>query len=154
MMIAIKNFLDLVTNNWTTIIVVIGLCIALYEKIKSYMALSKNEKIQLAKDNIDKVILDLMTNAELYFAQYAKAGKIKRSEVIRKIYEMYPILSEYKNQDELIEYIDNKIEYWKPYMEAVVENKVKELLNTSGAVVMVNTNEAPVPTEEELSNEN
>ena len=48
----IKNFLQMINENWTLITVVIGLGILVYKKIVNYLALSDAEKIELALDQI------------------------------------------------------------------------------------------------------
>ena len=55
-------------------------------------------------------LLQLMSNAEITWSDYAKSGEIKKSEVISKIYSEFPILKEYINQDELIEIISKMID--------------------------------------------
>ena len=45
----IKNFLSLINDNWTTILVIVGLALALWKKIESYSKLSTDKKIEIAK---------------------------------------------------------------------------------------------------------
>ena len=54
-------------------------------------------------------MLKLITDAEVDYEEWNKAGSIKRSQVIGQIYKEYPILSKIVNQSELIEWIDNEI---------------------------------------------
>ena len=44
----IQNFLQIINDNWTTILVIIGLLLALWKKIDSYRKLSTDEKIEIA----------------------------------------------------------------------------------------------------------
>jgi hypothetical protein len=37
MLIGIQNFLEIINNNWTTIIVIIGLLVGIITKIKDYL---------------------------------------------------------------------------------------------------------------------
>ena len=106
----IQNFLQFINDNWTAIIVIIGLLIAVYKKIKNYLKLSNEEKINIAKKHIEEVILKLVTDAEEDYQQWAKAGAVKRAQVVEEIFLMYPILSKVTNQEELIVWIDKAID--------------------------------------------
>lgn len=106
----IKNFLGIVNDNWTVIIVIAGLCIALYQKIDKYIKLSNDEKIEIAKTQIREVILKLISDAESDYTEWVSAGSIKRAQVIEEIYTMYPILSKFSNQTDLIRWIDTEID--------------------------------------------
>ena len=65
----IKNFLSLINDNWTTILVIIGLALALLKKIESYSKLSTDKKIEIAKKQISENILKLITQAEKDYAE-------------------------------------------------------------------------------------
>lgn len=106
----IKNFLQFINNNWTLIIIIIGLIITIYEKIKKYIKTSNKEKIDIAKEQIKEVILKLVSDAEVDYEEWNKAGSIKRSQVIEQIFSKYPILSKEVNQEELISWTDNVID--------------------------------------------
>lgn len=106
----LKNFLQFINNNWTTICVILGLLIALYSKIKRYLKLSNEEKISVAKTQIKETILRLVTEAESDYKEWVKAGSVKRAQVIEEIFLMYPILSRVTNQEELIVWIDETID--------------------------------------------
>lgn len=106
----IKNFLEIVNDNWTVIIVIAGLCIALYQKIDKYIKLSNDEKIEIAKTQIREVILKLISDAESDYTEWVSAGSIKRAQVIEEIYAMHPILSKFSNQTDLIRWIDTEID--------------------------------------------
>ena len=55
-------------------------------------------------------MLKMISDAEANYADWNKAGEIKRSQVIKEIYERYPILSKAINQEEMIAWIDNEID--------------------------------------------
>ena len=74
----IKNFLSLINDNWTTILVIVGLALALWKKIESYSKLSTNKKIEIAKKQISENILKLITQAEKDYAEWEKAGRSYR----------------------------------------------------------------------------
>lgn len=106
----LKNFLTMINDNWTTILIIIGLCIGLYKKIENYLSKSDDEKITIAKDQLKQVILKMITDAEQDYTEWEKAGSIKRSQVIKEIFSEYPILSKISDQDQLIKWIDEQID--------------------------------------------
>lgn len=120
----VQNFLALVNDNWTTIMVVIGLAIAVGRKVKNYFNKSDDEKIEIAKAQIKETILKMVTEAEIDYEEWNKAGSIKRAQVIKQIYGDYPILSKVIDQQALIAWIDETIdESLKTLREIVAENK-------------------------------
>lgn len=106
----IQNFLSFVDNNWTSIIVIITLCVSIFNKAKQYLSKTDEEKIAIAKEQVHEMILKMITDAEEDYAEWNKAGSIKRSQVIGEIFIKYPILSKVVNQSELIQWIDNEID--------------------------------------------
>ena len=106
----INTFLDFINNNWTSIMVMIGLIIALFRKINSYLKKSNEDKVEIAKQYIKECILKMITDAEMDFEEWNKAGSIKRSQVIKEIYDKYPVLSKVANQDSIITWIDTEID--------------------------------------------
>lgn len=126
----IKNFLSLINDNWTTILVIIGLALALWKKIESYSKLSTDKKIEIAKKQISENILKLITQAEKDYAEWEKAGSIKRSEVISEIYKEYPILAKVVNQDELIKWIDEQIDNALPTLRDIIKQNEKDTSDT------------------------
>lgn len=125
----IKNFLSLINDNWTTILVIIGLALALLKKIESYSKLSTDKKIEIAKKQISENILKLITQAEKDYAEWEKAGSIKRSEVISEIYKEYPILAKVVNQEELVKWIDEQIDNALPTLREIIKQNEKDTLN-------------------------
>lgn len=120
----IQNFLEIINNNWTTIMVIIGLIIAISKKAKDYFSKSDEEKIAIAKKQIQETMLRMITEAEISYEEWNKAGSIKRSQVIEEIFTNYPVLSKVINQEELIEWIDSEINNsLKTLREIVKENK-------------------------------
>ena len=117
----IQNFLQLINDNWTTILVIIGLALALWKKIESYSKLSTDKKIEIAKKQISENILKLITQAEKDYAEWEKAGSIKRSEVISEIYKEYPILAKVVNQEELVKWIDEQIDNALPTLREIIK---------------------------------
>lgn len=126
----IKNFLSLINDNWTTILVIIGLALALWKKIESYSKRSTDKKIEIAKKQISENILRLITQAEKDYAEWEKAGSIKRSEVISEIYKEYPILAKVVNQEELVKWIDEQIDNALPTLRDIIKQNEKDILDT------------------------
>ena len=126
----IKNFLSLINDNWTTILVIVGLALALWKKIESYSKLSTDKKIEIAKKQISENILNLITQAEKDYAEWEKAGSIKRSEVISEIYKEYPILAKVVNQEELVKWIDEQIDNALPTLREIIKQNEKDKTDT------------------------
>lgn len=119
----LKNFLLFINENWTSILVIFGLILMFWKKIENYNKLSTEEKIAIAKRQIQERMLKLISDAEENYEDWAKAGEIKRAEVIARIYDEYPILSSVVNQDELIEWIDEQIDAALPTLRELWEKK-------------------------------
>ena len=127
-LVGIKNFLDLINQNWTLITVIIGLGILVFKKVKRYASLSEQEKIDLALEQIRITALKMVTDAEKEYDKWVKAGSIKRAEVIDKIFKDYPILSKVTDQETLIKNIDNIIDEALNEMRKVFETNTKTVL--------------------------
>jgi len=121
----VKNFLQMINENWTLITVIIGLGILVIKKIKNYLSLSDQEKIELALEQIRITALKMVTDAENAYENWVKAGAIKRAEVIDRIFKEYPILNKVTDQEELIQMIDNIIDEALDTMRDVIEENVK-----------------------------
>lgn len=131
MLKGINNFLWFINQNWTSIVVCIGLLIMLYRKLEEYISKSEDEKVEIAKKQIKEIILNLVSKAEANYIEWNQAGSIKRSEVIQEIYERYPVLEDVVNQEELIKFIDDAIDEALVTLRKVLENnKDSFALNT------------------------
>lgn len=124
-LVGLKNFLDLVNQNWTLITVIIGLGILVLKKLKSYLSLSEQEKIDLALSQIRITALKMVTEAEEEYNNWIKAGTIKRAEVIDVIFEKYPILNKVTDRDSLIKTLDDIIDEALVEMRKVIEENTK-----------------------------
>lgn len=110
MLEGVRNFLQLVNDNWTTIVVLIGLGIGVYRKVKNYVSLSNSQKVDLAWDMISETILSMVSDAESNYSDWKKAGSVKRAEVIDRIFAQYPILELVTDKSEVINRIDKMID--------------------------------------------
>lgn len=78
-------------------------------KIKNLFTKDKDGQIEIAKAQIKQTVLKLITDAEVDYNDWVKAGSIKRVQVIQKIYTDYPILAKVTDQDTLVKWIDEEI---------------------------------------------
>lgn len=124
---AIQNFLQLVNDNWTVIIVIVALLISIGKKAKEFFSKSDDEKIAIAKKQVQETMLKLITDAEIDWQDYKKSGSVKRAQVIEEIFEKYPVLSKVTDQEALIAWIDETIDdALKTMREVFAENKTVE----------------------------
>ena len=122
----IAKFLTFVNENWVYITTIIGLAIAVGNKVRDYLNKSNEEKIEIAKAQIDEIMLMLVTEAEQDYLQWVSAGAVKRSQVIDQVFAMDPILSKVTNQEEIIAWIDESIDNALKTMRKIFEeNKEK-----------------------------
>ena len=121
---SIQNLMQYINDNWTTIIIIIGLALSLVAKIKNYLKLSEQEKIDIAKKQIKETMLKFVTNAEEDYYEWTSAGGIKRSQVIDEIFAKYPVLAKVTNQDELIAWIDETIDDALKTMRDIFEKQM------------------------------
>lgn len=123
MLKGIQNFLQFIYDNWTTITIIIALLIALYGRIKSFLKKSNAEKVEIAKVQAKEIILKWVTDAEIDYDTWVKAGAIKRSQVIKQVFDSFPILARFTNQEEIITWIDQTInDSLKELRKIVAEN--------------------------------
>ena len=125
----IKNTLIIIEENWTNILIVLSCLFAIYRKVKKYINMNNEEK-EKEKEEIKEetlkivktVLLKLMSEAEIEWNDFEKSGSIKRSQVIKELYNEFPILKEFTDQDKLLEIIDNMINEEKSKMDEVINN--------------------------------
>lgn len=123
----ITKFLTFINDNWLYITTIIGLALAVGNKVRDYLNKSNEEKIEIAKAQINEVMLMLVTEAECDWREWQKCGEVKRAQVIDQVFAMYPILSKVTNQEEIIAWIDESIdEALKTMRKIFEENKTKE----------------------------
>ena len=123
----IQNFLEIINENWTTIVVIIGLAIGATNKIKKYISLTDDEKVEIAKNQIKETILKLISDAENDYSEWKKAGSIKRSQVVEDIFIKYPILSKVADQESIIDWIDNEINCALNTLREIIEENNKTI---------------------------
>ena len=125
MLKGIQNFLQFINDNWTTIVVIISLIIAIGKKTYDYFSKSDEERIEVAKKQISEICLKLISDAEVDYESWNKAGSIKRAQVIQKIFSDYPILSKVTDQEKLVEWIDETIDTSLKELRKIVADNPK-----------------------------
>lgn len=128
---SLQNTLMYLNDHWTQIIICIGIAIALYKKIKTYLSKSTDEKVAIAMKQIKVKMLELVTQAELDYETWVKAGEIKRSQVIGEIFEMYPILNRVTDQETLVAELDEYIKKALVTMREVFSENATEAISTT-----------------------
>ena len=121
----LKNFLHIIEANWTTILVCIGIIIGLVQRARVFFKKSKEERIEITKKQVRQTILEMVTKAEKDFADWNKAGEIKRSQVIKEIYDQYPILTKIIDQETVVAWIDEEINNSLKTLRVVVKENEK-----------------------------
>lgn len=121
----IQNLLEFINENWTSIMICVGVGISVYRKIKNYFNLSTDEKIEISKKQIKETILKTVSDAEIDYEELRGAGVLKRSEVIAKIYKDYPILNKIVDQELLLKELDTLIDGALEEIRSVVSKNIK-----------------------------
>lgn len=119
----IKNLLMFISEHWAEIVTVLCMMFLAYKRVADFLAKSESDRIQIAKEQIRINMLKYVTDAEEEYANWVKAGEIKRSQVISQIYADYPILSKIVAQDELIAWIDQTINDALKTMRKIIEEQ-------------------------------
>lgn len=129
MLNGVKNFLEILNENWTAILVVLGIIISLVQKTIKYFSKTDEERIAIAKKHIQETMLKMIGDAEEDYEEWNKAGQLKRAQVIKQIFDENPILSKAINQDELIAWIDDVIDDALVTLRKIVEeNKMQDVM--------------------------
>lgn len=99
-------------DNWLDILISLLIISIIIEEIKVIIKRMDIKKIEKTLGEISGSIVNYVIDAEIRWAKkhIVKAGAAKRAEVISKLYEKYPELSDYKNQELIINSIDELID--------------------------------------------
>lgn len=106
----IVNFLMFINDNWVSIVVLVGVVIGIVQKVITFLKTNQDKKVEVAKAQAKETILHMVEQAETEYSAWNKAGQIKRSEVVGKIYKEYPVLSKVIDQEKMIAWIDETID--------------------------------------------
>jgi hypothetical protein len=129
---SIQNLINFLDQNWTFIIIVLSFGFSLYKLYLKWNKLSKQEKIDQVIVIVGEIILEKLACAEEDWNNYKKTGSIKRSKVINEIYEQYPILKEYADQEYVIKEIDELIDLGLKDIEKTIK-EIKEKQQVAAA---------------------
>lgn len=124
---SIKNLLAFLNENWTTILICIGLIVGIVQKTIDYLSKTEEQKVELAKKQIKEVILRMITDAETDYNSWKSSGAIKRAQVIEEIYTQYPVLEKVANQEELVFWIDEQIDNALVTLREIIEINKEEV---------------------------
>lgn len=124
-MTSITNLLKFLEENWSQIIIILALAFTVYKKWQSFSKMSEKEKVDTAILIVSEIILEKLAKAEEDWINYKKTGTIKRSKVINEIYEQYPVLKTYADQEYIINKIDEFIDEGLKNLEKTIKD-IKE----------------------------
>lgn len=126
-MTMLKEIAMILKDNWVSIIIIIAVGVTAYRSGKEFLSKDADERVESIKRVLSKTMLKLVTDAENDYKDWVKAGAIKRSEVIAKIFDKYPILESVTDQVALIAWIDdainNALDTLRKILEKNRENK-------------------------------
>ena len=120
---AFMSFVDWVGRDYVMILLVIFAICSCFIKIEKSLRDSNEARINTALDAVKKEILIMMSDAEVKWKNYPKAGQLKRSEVFQKIFEKYPVLKEHDAQDDIEKIVDEYISEYLKETQTVVNDK-------------------------------
>jgi len=122
----INNFANLIQGQWTNIVVVIAIVAGLVRSIITYYTMNEEQRVQAALKVISEELMKMMVQAEIQWKDYKKSGELKRSQVIKDIYNQFPFLSRYMDQEKLVQTIYEMIDKQMDNMnELMKKNEVK-----------------------------
>ena len=113
-----------IAENWTFIVIIISIIIKAIISVSDFLKKSKEERKAAAWSELSRIALSLVSDAESEWG--SKTGEIKKSEVIKKIYDKLPALSEIANEAETSEQIDKIIDDALTQMREILKNKENE----------------------------
>lgn len=126
---SLMNLLTFLDENWTYILIIASIVFGLYKKTIAWIKISEKSKVDTTILIVSNIILEKLAKAEEDWITYKKTGTIKRSKVINEIYEQYPILKKYMDQEYIIAQIDKLIDDGLVELEKTLkdmQNKSKE----------------------------
>lgn len=116
----INNTLNFIFENWSNLVFIAAFLFILINRVRSFFALSKEDQVEAALKVVRTQLLKFMSEAEINWKDFEKSGAIKKSEVITRIYQEFPILKEYVDQDTLIQTIVDMINEGMAEMNKII----------------------------------
>ena len=83
--------------------------------------MNEEQRVQAALKVISEELMKMMCQAEIQWKDYKKSGELKRSQVIKDIYNQFPFLSKYMDQDKLVQTIYDMIDKQMDAMNKLME---------------------------------
>ena len=115
------NFFSFIVEHWTSLIICLALILVMSQKIIAFMQLEHDKKVEIAWKIISEKMLAWVMDAENEYK--SGTGRIKRSAVIAKVYEAYPILNNIADQEEVLKKIDELINISLVEMKKILSSK-------------------------------
>lgn len=115
------NFFRFFVEHWTSLIICLALILVLTQKIIAFMQIEHDRKVEIAWKIISEKMLACVMDAEIEYQ--SGTGRIKRSAVIAKVYEAYPILNSIADQEEVLAKIDELINMSLVEMKKILSSK-------------------------------
>ena len=104
---SIVKVLKWLYDNWSAVVIIIGLLTAVIVKLKAWSKLSADEKLQAANSEKEKALTQLkqlalswVTVIEETWSGIEKSGYIQKSEFFERVYDKLPVLSQYSDEIE------------------------------------------------------
>ena len=127
LMTGFNNFIHLIQSQWTNIVVVIAIIATVVKTALSYSSMTEEQRVQSSLKVVKEELMRLMCQAEIQWKDYKKSGDLKRSQVIKDIYNQFPFLSKYMDQDKLVktiyEMIDKQMDNMDNLLNKPEDNK-------------------------------
>ena len=122
---SLMNLLTFLDENWTYILIIFSLAYGIYKRVMKIIQTSERSKVDTTIMIVSNIILEKLATAEEDWINYKKTGTIKRSKVINEIYEQYPILKKYVDQEYIINKLDELIDEGLKTLEKTLQ-EIKE----------------------------
>jgi hypothetical protein len=95
------------------------------------MKLSNEEKIEAILIASKQIIIKQVSQAEMDWIDYKKAGNVKRAQVISQIYQEFPDLKKFISQEEIISKLDILIDDVLKNARAIINSNEQIALKAS-----------------------
>lgn len=130
----LQKFLQLLNDNWTSILVCIGLVIGIVKKTQDYMSKSQDEKIEIAKKQIQTTILKMISDAEVDWQEWSKDKALNRRCL--RMYRIMIAQAKRDNYETLYKYlttnIDGEVIPLELGSKEALDKRVEKMLNEEG----------------------
>ncbi len=140
---SIVKVLKWLYDNWSVVVIVIGLLTAVIIKLKAWSKLSADEKLQAANSEKEKALTQLkqlalswVTVLEEKWSGIEKSGYIKKSEFFERVYDKLPVLSQYSDEiEQTVSYIfDGELIEMRYILSGQPETKEEAAVSENAAI--------------------